>query len=67
MIFPWITRFVWGDIDLKWFPEANLSHPSHKGFYTVKDYIESVPMQGSNIEGILAWAENKISNGKNSD
>jgi hypothetical protein len=20
MIFPWITRFVWGDIDLKWFP-----------------------------------------------
>lgn len=62
MIFPWITRFVWGDIDLKWFPEANLSHPSHKGFYTVKDYIERVPMQGSNIEGILAWAEKKISN-----
>lgn len=59
MIFPWITRFVWGDIDLKWFPEANLSHPSHKGFYTVKDYIERVPMEGSNIEGILPWAIRK--------
>ncbi|MES1218498.1 MAG: hypothetical protein ABUT20_23530, partial [Bacteroidota bacterium] len=64
MIFPWITRFVWGDIDLKWFPEANLSHPSHKGFYTVKDYIERVPMEGSNIEGILPWAIKKINNTK---
>jgi len=61
MIFPWITRFVWGDIDLKWFPEANLSHPSHKGFYTVKDYIERVPMEGSNIDGILPWALKKLS------
>jgi hypothetical protein len=60
MIFPWITRFVWGDIDLKWFPEANLSHPSHKGFYTIKDYVEREPMQGSNIEGILAWAAKKL-------
>lgn len=62
MIFPWITRFVWGDIDLKWFPEANLSHPSHKGFYTVKDYIEREPMQGSNILGILPWVYNELSN-----
>ena len=65
MIFPWITRFVWGDIDLKWFPEANLSHPNHKGFYTVKDYIERVPMQGSNIDGILVWASNKVEGTKN--
>jgi hypothetical protein len=60
MIFPWATRFVWGDIDLKWFPEGNLSHPSHKGFYTVKDYIEREPMQGSNIESILSWANNQL-------
>jgi hypothetical protein len=64
MVFPWITRFVWGDIDLKWFPEANLSHPRHKGFYTVKDYIEREPMEGSNIETILSWAKNKLSNQK---
>ena len=60
MIFPWITRFMWGDIDLKWFPEANLSHPNHKGFYTVKDYTEREPMEGSNIEGILSWAKRQL-------
>ncbi|HLG39293.1 MAG TPA: hypothetical protein VI461_06480 [Chitinophagaceae bacterium] len=60
MIFPWITRYVWGDIDLKWFPEANLSHPNHKGFYTVKDYAEREPMHGSNIEPVLSWANKKL-------
>jgi hypothetical protein len=60
MIFPWATRFIWGDIDLKWFPEANISHPSHKGFYTVKDYIEKEPMEGSNIEAILPWTVRQL-------
>jgi hypothetical protein len=60
MIFPWATRFVWGDIDLKWFPEANISHPRHKGFYTVKDYIEKEPVAGSNMEGILAWSRREL-------
>ncbi len=58
MVFPWITRFCWGDIDLKWLPEANISHPTFKGFYTVKDYIEVAPMSGSHIRDILSWAEN---------
>jgi hypothetical protein len=57
MIFPWITRYVWGDIDLKWFPEANISHPTHKGFYTVADYIEREPMPGSGIRNIYLWAK----------
>lgn len=64
MIFPWITRFVWGDIDLKWLPEANLSHPNHKGFYTVKDYVEREPMQGSNIQTILSWRADLLSGAK---
>jgi len=64
MVFPWITRFVWGDIDLKWFPEANLSHPRHKGFYTVRDYIEREPMEGSHIQGILAWRRDLLNNRK---
>jgi hypothetical protein len=57
MIFPWITRYVWGDIDLKWFPEANISHPTYKGFFTVADYIEREPMPGSNIRNIYLWAK----------
>jgi hypothetical protein len=55
MIFPYITRFVWGDIDLKWFPEANISSAKYRGFYTVEQYIHRQPMPGSNIAGITEW------------
>lgn len=58
MIFPWTTRLVWGDIDLKWFPEACYSNPSwYKGFITVRDFMEVDPVAGSNIQNILAWAQ----------
>ena len=66
MIFPWITRYVWGDIDLKWFPEANISHPTHKGFFTVADYIEREPMPGSSIRNIYLWAKNQHEGKKDS-
>jgi len=66
MIFPWITRYVWGDIDLKWFPEANISHPTHKGFFTVADYIEREPMPGSRIRNIYLWAKNQHEGKKDS-
>jgi hypothetical protein len=62
MVFPWITRLSWGDIDVRWFPEACLSHPSYKGFYTVKDFMEVDPMPGSNIMNITEWAQNFKSN-----
>jgi hypothetical protein len=55
MIFTYITRFVWGDIDLKWFPEANISSRGYRGFYTVSEYINRQPMPGSNISGITEW------------
>ncbi len=55
MIFPYITRFLWGDIDLKWFPEANISTKGYRGFYTVAEYIYRQPMRGSNIAGITEW------------
>jgi len=59
MIFPWITRYAWGDIDLKWFPEANISHRLYKGFFTVAEYIEREPMPGSHIRNIYLWAKYK--------
>jgi len=58
MIFPWITRFSWGDIDLKWFPEACISDAGFKGFYTVKDFMEVEPAPGSNISNVIRWAQN---------
>ncbi|MCX8155535.1 MAG: carbohydrate-binding family 6 protein [Verrucomicrobiae bacterium] len=54
-IFPQITRLVWGSIDVRWFPEACLSHPSYRGFYTVREFMERDPMPGSGVVGIKAW------------
>ena len=56
-IFPEITRFFWGNIDLKWFPEACLSHPRHKGFYTVRHFIEGEGMPESGDLTIREWRE----------
>ncbi|MBL8239003.1 MAG: hypothetical protein JNM66_16390 [Bryobacterales bacterium] len=61
-VFPLITRFMWGDIDLRWFPEACLSHPRYKGFYTVRDFMEGSPMPGSNVLAILPWRKAKLGN-----
>ena len=61
-VFPLITRFFWGDIDLRWFPEACLSHPRYKGYYTVRDFIEGSPMPGSKVMGILPWRKAKLAN-----
>lgn len=56
-VMPLITRFFWGDIDLKWFPEANSSHrrAKAKGFYTVQHYIEGSTMPGANVLNIRDW------------
>jgi hypothetical protein len=62
MIFPWATRFSWGDIDLKWFPEACISDKGFKDFYTVKDFMEVEPQPGSNISNVIRWAQNYKSN-----
>ncbi len=61
-IFPQITRFFWGDIDLRWFPEACLSHPRHKGFYTVRHFIEGNTMPASGILNILEWRQVALNN-----
>jgi hypothetical protein len=58
MIFPWVTRFSWGDVDFKWFPEASISRKSFKGFYTVRDFMEVEPQPGSNISNVIRWAQN---------
>lgn len=62
MIFPWATRFSWGDVDFKWFPEASISRKSFKGFYTVKDFMEVEPQPGSNISNVIRWAQNYMLN-----
>jgi hypothetical protein len=54
-VFPTITRFFWGDIDLRWQPEACISHPKVKGFYTVEDFMRGGTMPGSGLLNIVEW------------
>ena len=54
-VMPLTTRFFWGDIDLKWFPEACLSHPRSKGFYTVRHFMEGITMPGAHVLPIRDW------------
>ncbi len=56
-VMPLITRFFWGDIDLKWYPEACLSHPRSKGFYTVRHFMEGSSMPGANVLNIRDWRQ----------
>ncbi|MCX7887604.1 MAG: glycoside hydrolase family 20 zincin-like fold domain-containing protein [Verrucomicrobiae bacterium] len=50
--FPYITRFFWGAIDIKWFPEACRSRGR---FYTVRSFIEGETMPGSGVLSITEW------------
>jgi hypothetical protein len=58
-IIPQITRFFWGDIDLKWFPEACLSHPKYRGFFTVKHFAEGESMPGAGVLSIRDYRAGK--------
>jgi hypothetical protein len=50
--FPYITRFFWGDIDIKWFPEACRRRD---GFYTVRQFVEGGTMPGAGVLNIMEW------------
>ena len=56
-VMPLTTRFFWGDIDLKWFPEACWSHRRSKGngFYTVRHFMEGSAMPGAEVLCIRDW------------
>jgi hypothetical protein len=54
-VVPLATRFFWGDIDVKWYPEACLSHPRSKGFYTVRHFMEGITMPDSGVICIRDW------------
>jgi hypothetical protein len=59
-IIPQATRFFWGDIDVRWFPEAcaRSAHGTH--FYTVTEFMSGITMPGSGILNIRAWRERTL-------
>ncbi len=47
-----------GTLDsLKWYPEACLSHRRHRGFYTVRHFMEGITMPGAKVLCIRDWRE----------
>lgn len=56
-VMPLVTRFFWGDIDLKWYPEACWCHRRSKGqgFYTVRHFMEGSSMPGADVLCIRDW------------
>jgi len=61
-IIPQTTRFFWGDIDLKWFPEASLSHPNQKGYYTVRSFVENDTMPDAGVINVRQWRFRLLNN-----
>ena len=57
---PLITRFFWGDIDIKWFPESSSRRPADKRYYTVLDFAEGESMPGANVLNIRQWRANLL-------
>src|SRR6185437_5317376 len=51
-IIPQTTRFFWGDIDIRWFPEACMQAT---GFYTVRHFVEGVSMPDAGVLNIRQW------------
>ena len=54
-IIPQATRFFWGDIDFRWFPEACVHKVGGTRFYTVADFMRGVTMPGTGILNIRQW------------
>lgn len=61
-IFPQITRFHWGDIDIRWFPEACKQNPDDRGFYTIRHFIEGRTIPGCGILSIREYRETLLNN-----
>lgn len=59
-VMPLTTRFFWKDIDLKWYPEACLSHPKSNGFYTVRHFLEGASMPGAQVLCIRDWRKRLV-------
>jgi hypothetical protein len=61
--FPYITRFFWGDIDIRWFPEACRRK---QGFYDLRNFIEGETMPGAGVMNIIDWRNGHLA-GRNPD
>ncbi len=54
-IIPQVTRLFWGDMDIRWFPEANARNVRGTHFYTVTEFMNGITMPGTGIINIREW------------
>jgi len=54
-IIPQATRFFWGDIDIRWFPEACARSARGTHFYSVAEFMNGITMPGANLLSIRQW------------
>ena len=54
-IIPQATRFFWGDLDFRWFPEACVHKVGRTQFYTVADFMRGETMPGCGLLTIREW------------
>lgn len=54
-VIPRVTTFSWGDIDIKWFPEACSGAPNNRGFYTVERFMKGESMPGGGVMTIADY------------
>jgi len=57
-IIPLVNRFHWRDWDFMWAVEGCLDQ--RKGFHTVRDFINTPPMEGSGIMSIPEYVERRL-------
>jgi hypothetical protein len=64
-IVPQVNRFFWagGGNDLAWFPEACSGHPSRRGFYTVREFMNGTVMPGSEDMNIRDYVAHVMQGG----
>ena len=61
-VIPGITRFIWMPNDYQWLPEACWSHPTYRGFFTVRDFMEGSGMPDSGDLNIRDWRTRLLKN-----
>ena len=54
-IIPRATTFNWGNIDIRWFPEACSAHAKNGGFYSVDRFMRGESMPGAGVLNISGY------------
>jgi hypothetical protein len=61
-VYPLISSFIYKGNDYQWFPEASLSSPKYRGFYTISHFMDATPVSREKVMRIRDWRESVVEN-----